>query len=250
MPVHDWTRVEGAIFHDFHHSWIHEMLGALNRGLLPHEYYAMAAPQASGFGSDILLSRGMQPNEDEAVQASVCESSAGLLVAPPRVRFTAQSDREFYRRKKSTIAVRHVSNDRIIAVVEVISPGNKTSKSAFKALVDKVYELLEHRIHLLILDLFPPTKRDPQGIHAVLWEDIADEQFTPPADKPLALMAYESGLTTKAYIEPLAVGDQLTDMPLFLEPGAYVLVPLEQTCQSAFAATPRRWQRVLEPPVR
>ncbi len=37
-------------------------------------------------------------------------------------------------------------------------------------------------------------------------------------------------------------------MLLFLEPGAYVLVPLEATYQRAFAAVPRRWQRVLEAP--
>ncbi len=25
MPVHDWTRVEAGIFHDFHHAWIEEI---------------------------------------------------------------------------------------------------------------------------------------------------------------------------------------------------------------------------------
>jgi hypothetical protein len=35
-------------------------------------------------------------------------------------------------------------------------------------------------------------------------------------------------------------------MPLYLEPGGYVLVPLEQTYTAAFAALPRRWRTVLE----
>jgi hypothetical protein len=35
-------------------------------------------------------------------------------------------------------------------------------------------------------------------------------------------------------------------MPLYLEPNGYVLVPLEATYQAAFAAVPRRWQRVVE----
>ena len=37
-------------------------------------------------------------------------------------------------------------------------------------------------------------------------------------------------------------------MPLFLQPGAYVEVPLEATYREAFAAVPRRWRDVLEPP--
>jgi hypothetical protein len=35
MPIHDWTRVDAGIFHDFHHSWIEEIKRALNRGLRP-----------------------------------------------------------------------------------------------------------------------------------------------------------------------------------------------------------------------
>ena len=40
MPVHDWTRVEAGIFHDFHHSWIEENKRSLNRGLHGTGYYA------------------------------------------------------------------------------------------------------------------------------------------------------------------------------------------------------------------
>src|ERR1700739_539434 len=42
MPVHDWTRVGAGIFHDFHHAWIEEIKRALNAGLLPDDYYALA----------------------------------------------------------------------------------------------------------------------------------------------------------------------------------------------------------------
>jgi hypothetical protein len=35
-------------------------------------------------------------------------------------------------------------------------------------------------------------------------------------------------------------------MPLFLEPGAHVLVPLEATYERATAALPRRWRVVLD----
>jgi hypothetical protein len=74
---------------------------------------------------------------------------------------------------------------------------------------------------------------------------LRTEDFIPPPDKPLTLAAYESGPTVKAFIEPLAVGDPLPDMPLFLEPGAHILMPLEATYFAAFASVPVRWQRVL-----
>ena len=42
MPVHDWTRVDAGIFHDFHTVWTGELRNALNGGLLPDGYYALA----------------------------------------------------------------------------------------------------------------------------------------------------------------------------------------------------------------
>lgn len=99
----------------------------------------------------------------------------------------------------------------------------------------------------MILDLFPPGKRDPEGIHGEIWQEIAGAECAPSPDKPLTLAAYESGLTVRAYVVPVAVGDALADMPLFLEPDQAVDVPLDSTYQAAFSAVPRRWRQVLEP---
>src|SRR5262249_31510031 len=109
-------------------------------------------------------------------------------------------------------------------------------------------ELLDKRIHLLIVDLFPPGRRDPQGIHGEIWDEIAGQEYVAPKDKPLTLAAYESGLTIRAYVVHAAVGDVLADMPLFLEPEKAVEAPLEATYNAAFAEVPRRWRRVLEAP--
>jgi hypothetical protein len=93
--------------------------------------------------------------------------------------------------------------------------------------------------------LFPPGRRDPEGIHGEIWDEIANQRYAAPADRPLTLVAYESGLSVRAYVVHLAVGDVLIDMPLFVEPQKAVEVPLETTYQAAFAEVPRRWQRVL-----
>ena len=107
---------------------------------------------------------------------------------------------------------------------------------------------LEQGIHLLIVDLQPPTPRDPQGIHGAIWDHLTDDGYLAPPDKPLTVAAYESAVETRAYVEPIAVGDAMIDMPLFLRPGAHVLVPLEQTYAAAWEGVPRRWREVVEQP--
>ena len=42
MPIHDWTRLEAGDFHDFHQCWVIAIRNALNSGLLPPDYMAMA----------------------------------------------------------------------------------------------------------------------------------------------------------------------------------------------------------------
>ena len=88
--------------------------------------------------------------------------------------------------------------------------------------------------------------RLPGAGHGALWEAMMGEPFQPPADKPLTLAAYESDSIVTAYVEPIAIGDSLPDMPLFLEPGAYVDVPLDATYGAAFLAVPERWRTVIE----
>jgi hypothetical protein len=69
-----------------------------------------------------------------------------------------------------------------------------------------------------------------------------------PADKPLTLAAYDAGPPLTAYVEPSATGDTLIDMPLFLAPEQYVLVPLEATYQAAYRGVPRRFREALDAP--
>jgi hypothetical protein len=237
--MHDWTRVEAGIFHAFHHEWISEIGRALNRGLLPADYYALPEQQAAGFGPDVLTLQG---------RGAPAGGPTTATRTRPQTTFTAESPAEFHRRKKSTIAVRHVSGDRIVAVVEVVSPGNKSTAYALRSFVNKACEFLRLKVHLLLIDPFPPGKRAPYGIHYAIWERIEDDAVKLPPEQPLTLVAYECGETTRGYLEPVAVGDELPDMPLFLEPEVYVNVPLEATYRAAWEAVPLRWRRVIAPP--
>ncbi len=244
MPVHDWTRVDAGIFHDFHHAWIEDIKRTLNAGLLPDGYYALAEQHAAGFGPDVLTLQGGNGNGTGEPQPP--GEAGGLKLAAPGVRFVGETTLDFYRRKQSALAVRHVSGDRIVAMVEIVSPGNKSSRSGLATFVTKAVQLLERQVHLLILDLFPPGPRDPSGIHAALWEELTGETYVDPSPGPLTLASYDASPGVRAYVETVAVGDALVDMPLFLEPRAHVEVPLEATYQAAWLAVPRRWRAVLE----
>jgi len=248
MPIHDWSRVEAGIFHDFHHAWIEEIKRSLNVQLLPEDYYAMAEQQSGPFGPDVLTLQSHHFFAESTSSSSQDQPSSdgNVLLAPPQVELTAEADLEYYRRKQNMVAVRHVSGDEIIAVVEIISRGNKSSGIAIRSLIDKAAELLTNGIHLMLVDLQAPTQRDPSGIHALLWNEMTAQTYEKP-DRPLTLAAYEASPigATRAYVKPVNVGDSMPDMPLFLRPGAHVPLPLQATYDRAFDAVPRRWRQVL-----
>ena len=173
MPIHDWTRVGDGTFHDFHVAWIAEIRNALNGGLLPPSYYAQAEQIVGPLGPDVLTLQTAGSAADEAVTGEEGESG-GLAVAavPPRSRLTASATMDDYVLKRRTVVIRHSSDDRIIALLEIVSPGNKSSRHALRSFVEKAVEALYRGYHLLIIDLFPPTPRDPQGIHGAIWRDV------------------------------------------------------------------------------
>jgi len=106
--------------------------------------------------------------------------------------------------------------------------------------------LIQQNIHLLVVDLFPPGKRDPQGIHKAIWDEIEEEDFELPPDKPLTLASYDAGPPRVAYVEFVGVGDPQPDMPLFLEPETYVPAPLEASYAATWAAFPKALKGLLE----
>jgi hypothetical protein len=240
MPIHDWTRVRANRFHDFHQGWTIAIRNALNSGRLPPGFFAMAEQITGGPEPDVIALEVSPP---------LGGPPAGVAVetTPPKTRFVTRSEAANYARKANRLTIRHPDGD-LVAVIEIVSPGNKDSRHAIRAFARKAVEFLHGGIHLLIVDLFPPGPRDPQGIHKVIWDRIRDEPFELPSDKRLTFVAYASGTETVAYIEPVAVGDPLPDMPIFLAPDRYVMCPLESTYRSTWDVFPAVLRGPLETP--
>jgi hypothetical protein len=167
------------------------------------------------------------------------------VTAPPKARFVAKSEGNIYARRANRIRIQH-RHGEVVAAIEVVSPGNKSSQSSLRAFVRKASDLIEQGIHLLVVDLFPPSKRDPQGIHGAIWDEIGEQQFELPADKPLTVAAYRAVPVTAAYVEPVAVGDDLPSLRIFLTEGEYIPAPLEETYRASWAAFPADFKELLE----
>jgi hypothetical protein len=248
MPLHDWTRVSSGTYHDFHNAWIIHLKEALNAGILPEPYYALGEQRAGEFEPDILA---LQETNGHANPSRAEGDGTGLVAvadAPPRVHLAqeAKLDAAFYLAKRRTLVIRHATGDRIVALVEIVSPANKHNRSAVEDFVEKVLSALREGIHVLVIDPFPPGRHDPQGLHGILWEELGEPHYEPPADLPLSLVSYCAKSPITAYIEPTRVGLPLTEMPLFLTKTHYVRTPLEATYMQSWAGVPQRWQRVVE----
>lgn len=259
MPIHDWNRVEAGMYHDFHNAWITELRNTLNGGLLPRDYYALGEQHLGKIVADILTlhsggshadvngdSNGTSNGTSNGAVVPT-SSGGGLAIAEvaPKVRrhLTGMGT---YAKRRRTLAIRHVSGHRLIAMIEIVSPANKDRSDSVRTFVSKTINALDLNIHVMLIDLIPPGAHDPNGIHGVIWHELDElpDELTP--DEPLTLASYRAGPPVEAYLENCAIGATLPDMPLFLSNERYINVPLEATYQAAYRGVPAYWRDVLE----
>ncbi len=239
MPLHDWTRVPSGLFHHFHQGWAWEIGRSLNRGRLPAGLSALVEQRSGPKETDVLTVELAAPDESSQGGTAVLER--------PKTRIQRQTDKAFYAEKANRITIRHHLG-RIVAFIEIVSPGNKDGDLALELFVTKVAQAMQQGIHVLVLDLFPPTNRDPNGIHKAIWDQFDREEFAFPLDQDRVFASYEADGVQTAHIETVGLGDTLPDMPLFIAPGAHVLVPLEETYLRAWDDTPAVVRRqIVEP---
>jgi hypothetical protein len=241
MPVHDWTRVDAGLFHAFHHRWIDALCDALNGGGLPPAYYALPEQRVRGPIPDVLTLR-LSSGKGEQSGAG---SAVAVASAPPCTRVVRTFEGSVYASKASRVTVKH-RHGQIVAVIEIVSPGNKGSNAELRAFVEKAADLIQQGVHMLVIDLFPPTRRDPQGINKAICDEFEEEDYSSPPGKPLTVGAYSAGLVKTAYVEPFGVGDELPVMPLFLEPELYVPVSLEETYRTSWGFFPAALKGLLD----
>jgi hypothetical protein len=239
MPIHDWTRLEAGDFHDFHQCWVVGIRNALNSGLLPPDYMAMAEQVTGRPIPDVVTLQAREPRGGS-------EGGIAVAAAPPTARLIARIERVNYAKRADRVVIRH-GRGKVVAIIEILSPGNKDSRNAIRSFVEKAADILNQGINLLVVDLFPPTPRDPLGIHKAIWDEFADEPFEVPSGKPLIVASYVGGDISTAYVESVGVGDPLPSLPIFLSETRYIPAPLEATYLQAWAVFPGLLKDIIEP---
>jgi hypothetical protein len=222
MPLHDWPRVPSGLFHHFHQGWAIEICRRLNHGRLPESLSALVERDSAQGGAAIL--------------------------ERPKTKIHRQTDKAYYADKADRITIRHHLG-RIVAFIEIVSPGNNDGDRALEQFVGKIADAMQQGIHVLVLGLFPPTSRDPAGIHKAIWDQFDREDFELSRQQDRVFASYESAGEQIAHIETIGLGEPLPDMPLFIAPGAHVLVPLEESYMSAWEDTPAAVRRQVAGPV-
>jgi hypothetical protein len=235
MPIHDWTRAEAGDFHHFHQTWIPLLAAALNSGGLPPGFMALAEQVTGRPIPDVVTLQSRSP-------------MGGVAVAPapaPSARVIQKFDRINYAKRADRVVIRH-GRGRVVAIIEIVPPGNKESRHAIRSFVEKAADILNQGVHLVVVDLFPPSPRDPQGIHKAISDEFGDEPFDFLPDKPLTVVSYIGGDLPTAYVESVGVGNRLPAIPLFLTEYDYVPCPLDATYDEAWRVYPAMLKEVVE----
>lgn len=242
MPIHDWRLVDAGTYHAFHGSWITHLMESLNGGLLPDGYYALAEQHIGQNIADVLTLHVPEPGPRARPHRGVA-----VAEAPPRVHRRLQANPvAALRGTKRTLVVREARRHRIVALIEIASPGNKDRDQSVRDFADKVDSAIKHLCHALIVDLFPPGPHDPKGLHGAIWEGFATEVEGPPPGEPLTLASYMASKLPEAFVDFVAVGEELPEMPLFLDYEEYIPLPLQPSYDAAYRGLPAFWRNVIE----
>ena len=259
MPIHDWSRMDDGQFAHFHNSWIYAIADRLNGGVLPPGYYAAGEQKFQNVEPDVLAmligGGGRGDDRSPAPQPPPAGGGVVTLAARPPAVSTVQTmlweeGVDTHEEREDQVSVRRGSDDRLAAVIEIVSRGNKSSRARLDRFLGKNRDYLNSGIHLLLIDLHPPGSLDPRGLHPALWARVTGRDAAPlgngAAARTLTQASYRVAPPPEAYLQPVRVGEDLTDMPLFLTPEHYVPVPLRETYADRVEHFPPPWRARLE----
>ncbi len=235
MPMHDWTMVDSWLFHDFHTLFLVEIRKGLN-ARLPEGFYALAEQSLKSMVPDV---RTLQSNSNGSGGGPVSnpQSSGSQTAVLPNLSVIDRVTAKRLGFKQKRVAIRHKTNDRLVAILEIVSPGNKASRKEWRRFVTEATAALQNGIHVFVIDPFPPPNFYLRGTHDAIWQSLGGKRYVPPPDQPLTCASYESSdpfaQEYRCFVQPGRPGVALPEAPLFLEPERFINVPLEELYSEA-----------------
>jgi hypothetical protein len=224
-PHHHWE--------SFHSNWATRIADGIAAVLPPDfqvEEHTHAGP---GFEIDVATYEGSAPPQDGAPAGVALATRAVPTYAPPVPDgiLPAAFPDTFEVRVFSTVA-----GLTLVAVIELVSPGNKDRAAERRAFVAKCASFLAQGVSLIVVDIV--TNR-----HANLHNDLmrlmeAAPELAFPDDVSLYAAAYRPVRRGEReeidlWRRPLAVGAPLPTLPLRLTGDLFVAVDFEAAYQEA-----------------
>ena len=132
--VDDWARVDAGTFHDFHQTFLVQLKVRLMGGLLPAGFYAHVE---RGFGAEIA-----SENEGDLLTLQSDPYAGGgtaVLDAPPAAALEVETatlrEAARYAARADRLAIKRNVDHRVVALLELASPGNKDRPAAVERFV-------------------------------------------------------------------------------------------------------------------
>ncbi len=230
MPLHHWPNPR-VPWRSFHNHWIIRLVEYLNAGVLPSGFQARPTELIVGIEPDLLL---LQATEHHATQGPATPqptlgeaTSTAVLPVPADLPMVG-----IYSAYDTT---------RLVAVIEVVSPGNKDRPETVEGFVEKILFLLQEGVHVTVVDVIRlPRQSMRRPILRRLGLNDSDIDSTPlwactycslPGSEPQPHLKVQEWAYTVNANEPLPT------LPLFLRMDQqWVMVDLEETYQATLDA--------------
>jgi hypothetical protein len=213
----------------FHVTWAGAMADALNEDLLPEGYFAEEHAHA-GAPVEIDVATFADDHPGPAANGTATRTARTYTPpAPPLVVPAAFPDTFEVR------VYRAEGGARLVAAVELVSPGNKDRESHRRAFAAKCAGYLAEGVGLLVVDVVTTRQAN---LHAAVMGLLGQSNTGLPEDVQLYAVAYrpvvrDGADQVEVWPEPLAVGGGLPTLPLSLSAEGCVPIDLEGTYTAA-----------------
>lgn len=220
----------------FHAFWAGAIAEAMNRGLLPSDYFAEVQVHV---GSRVEVDIATFETDDVAEPDEHAGGGVAMLVAPAARVWTppkaAMELPAIYPDSLEVLIMSTEAGPTLVAAIELISPGNKDREDERRGFAAKCASMLQQGVAVVIVDIV--TSRHA-NLHNELVRllDVGDKFKIP--EEPLYAVAYRPRRRKDAdrievWPAPLAVGQPLPTLPLPIHRRLCVPLDLDATYHEA-----------------
>ncbi len=217
----------------FHSSWATRLADALTERWLPPNYIA---EEHAHLGPSVEIDVGTFERESVT---STAKTNGEVATAGPKVWIPPAADASFAAVFPETFEIRVLCTDtgpRLVAAIELISPGNKDRTSERRAFAIKCASYLYQGISVIIVDIVTNRRANLHNEILELMGAADHLQLSPESN--LYAVAYRPLRRDKedvidVWSSPLALGRPLPTLPLGLRADLAIPVDFEDTYAEA-----------------